>query len=187
MRATVTRHIPTNSRIRSELPPPVEAEVGAGAGAEGPEGSSASRPDRRCWPVTTCLRCAFFRASEVVEEGEVSSVVCDCCWTLWPELPEDDGVECCVTGSWPDAVGTLSTYSFGAELVSLGDGAGVLGSGVDVVGTEGVLVGCVVVPEDVGAAVGVVVWASALPPRPSRAAQARLVVATCLDLLSMFT
>lgn len=165
------------------MPPPVEAEVCAGAGAAGPEGSSARRPDRRCWPVTTRFLRAFLRASgleaEVVEAGESSAVACDCCWTLWPELPDDDdGVLLPVTGSWPDAVGTLSTYSFGAELVSDGAGAGVLGAGVEVVGSAGALVACVEVPLGVEAAEGVVVWASALPPRPNTAAQARPAITT---------
>jgi hypothetical protein len=83
-----------------------------------------------------------------------------------------------VTGSWPDAVGTLSTYSFGAELVSDGAGAGVRGAGVDVVGAGGAVVCCVDVPVGVEAAEGVVVWASALPPTPNMAAQARPAIAT---------
>ena len=96
------------------------------------------------------------------------------------ELPDDDedGVECCVTCSCPVAVGTLSTYSFGAELVSDGDGAGVLGAGVEVVGSAGAVAAGVEVAVGVDAAEGVVVWASALPPRPNTAAQARPAITT---------
>ena len=154
-------------------------EVDAGVGRAGTEGSSARRPDCRCCPVTTRFLCARLRASELagfVETAESSWVTADCCWP--PELPDDDGVERSVTGSCPVAVGTLSTYSFGAELVSDGDGAGVLGAGVDVVGTAGAVVVCVEVPVGVDAAEGVVVWASALPPRPNTAAQARPAIAT---------
>ncbi len=88
-------------------------------------------------------------------------------------------MECCVTCSCPVAVGTLSTYSFGAELVSDGDGADVLGAGVEVVGSAGAVVACgVEVAVGVDAAEGVVVWASALPPRPNTAAQARPAITT---------
>jgi hypothetical protein len=76
------------------------------------------------------------------------------------------------------AVGTLSTYSFGAELVSDGDGAGVLGAGVEVVGSAGAVVAGVEVAVGVDAAEGVVVWASALPPRPNTAAQAKPAITT---------
>jgi hypothetical protein len=120
----VTRIIPTSSRIRSESPPPVAAdEVDAGVDRAGTEGSSARRPDRRCWPVATRFLRAFFCVpGPEMEAGESASAVCDCCWAPWPELPDcdEDGVEPCVTGSYPVAVGTLSTYSFGAELVSDG-------------------------------------------------------------------
>ena len=87
-------------------------------------------------------------------------------------------MECCVTCSCPVAVGTLSTYSFGAELVSDGDGAGALGAGVEVVGSAGAVAAGVEVAVGVDAAEGVVVWASALPPRPNTAAQARPAITT---------
>ena len=83
-----------------------------------------------------------------------------------------------MTCSCPVAVGTLSTYSFGAELVSDGDGAGALGAGVEVAGSAGAVAAGVEVAVGVDAAEGVVVWASALPPRPNTAAQARPAITT---------
>jgi hypothetical protein len=77
----VTKNIPTSSRMRSESPPPVEAdEVDTGVGRAGTEGSSAKRPDRRCCPVAARFRRAFLCGLEAVfvEAGESSSAVLDC-------------------------------------------------------------------------------------------------------------
>jgi hypothetical protein len=76
----VTKNIPTSSRMRSELPPPVEAdEVDTGVARAGTEGSSAKRPDRRCCPVAARFRRAFLWLEAVfVEAVESASAVLDC-------------------------------------------------------------------------------------------------------------
>jgi hypothetical protein len=85
-----------------------------------------------------------------------------------------------LTALKPEAVGTLSTYSLGAEVGPLTDGVDVVGVevvGVDVVGVElvgvDVVVGVVCVEVAVGAGwLPVSVWAAAGPATPSRASEA---------------
>jgi hypothetical protein len=71
----------------------------------------------------------------------------------------------------PDAVGTLSTYSLGAEVGLLGvEVVGVEVVGVEVVGVEVVGVVWVELAVGAGAAVVVPVWALARPAIPKTAA-----------------